>query len=90
MNRARPQAPCVGGCTGESVFVCYWYRRDTGWFARAVVMGRARAGPHHMKILRAAGLFEDQQRGRSKYGRLRRDAIDERFPGLLNGVLPNV
>ncbi len=45
---------------------------------------------HHMKILRAAGLFEDQQRGRSKYGRLRRDAIDERFPGLLNGVLPNV
>ena len=44
---------------------------------------------HHIKILREAGLFEGQQRGRKKYGRLRRDAIDERFPGLLNGVLSN-
>ena len=44
---------------------------------------------HHIKILREAGLFEGQQRGRKKYGRLRRDAIDQRFPGLLNGVLSN-
>jgi DNA-binding transcriptional ArsR family regulator len=44
---------------------------------------------HHIKILREAGLFEGQQRGRKKYGRLRRDAIDGRFPGLLNGVLSN-
>jgi DNA-binding transcriptional ArsR family regulator len=44
---------------------------------------------HHIKILREAGLFEAQQRGRTKYGRLRRDAIDERFPGLLNGILPH-
>ncbi len=44
---------------------------------------------HHIKILREAGLLEDQQHGRNKYARLRRDAIDERFPGLLNGVLSN-
>ena len=42
---------------------------------------------HHIKILREAGLFEGEQRGRRKYGRLRRDAIDERFPGLLDSVL---
>ena len=44
---------------------------------------------HHIKILREAGLIENQQRGRNKYARLRRDAIEERFPGLLNGVLAN-
>ena len=44
---------------------------------------------HHIKALREAGLIENQQRGRNKYARLRRDAIEERFPGLLNGVLAN-
>ncbi|CAN5396011.1 DUF2255 family protein [soil metagenome] len=27
---------------GEQVFVRSWYRRDTGWFGRAVASGRAR------------------------------------------------
>jgi len=44
---------------------------------------------HHLKVLREAGLFEGQQHGRNKYGRLRRDLVDERFPGLLDGVLSN-
>lgn len=44
---------------------------------------------HHVRILREAGLLEDQQHGRNKYARLRRDAVDERFPGLLDGVLSN-
>ena len=44
---------------------------------------------HHIRILREAGLLETQKRGRNKYVRLRRDAIDERFPGLLEGVLTN-
>ncbi len=44
---------------------------------------------HHLKVLREAGLFEGQQHGRSKYGRLRRDLVDEQFPGLLDGVLFN-
>jgi DNA-binding transcriptional ArsR family regulator len=45
---------------------------------------------HHIRILREAGLFEGQQRGRNKYGRLRRAAVDDRFPGLLDGVLANI
>lgn len=44
---------------------------------------------HHIKVLREAGLFEGEQRGRTKYGRLRRDTIDRAFPGLLDGVLSN-
>ncbi len=44
---------------------------------------------HHIKILREAGLLDNRQDGRHKYVRLRRDAIEERFPGLLNGVLSN-
>jgi len=44
---------------------------------------------HHLKVLREAGLFEGQQHGRNKCGRLRRDVIDQHFPGLLHGVLVN-
>ncbi len=44
---------------------------------------------HHLRVLREAGLFEGQQHGRNKYGRLRRDIIDVQFPGLLDGVLSN-
>lgn len=44
---------------------------------------------HHLKVLREAGLFEGQQHGRNKRGRLRRDIIDQQFPGLLDGVLLN-
>ena len=44
---------------------------------------------HHLKVLREAGLFEGQQRGRNKYGRLRRELVDQQLPGLLDGVLSN-
>ena len=44
---------------------------------------------HHIRTLREAGLFEGQKRGRNKHGRLRREVVDQRFPGLLDGVLPN-
>jgi DNA-binding transcriptional ArsR family regulator len=44
---------------------------------------------HHLKVLREAGLFEGQQHGRNKSGRLRRDIVEEQFPGLLDGVLFN-
>ena len=44
---------------------------------------------HHVGILRDAGLLETRKIGRNKHGRLRRSFIDARFPGLLDGVLPN-
>ncbi|HEY8314732.1 MAG TPA: helix-turn-helix domain-containing protein [Candidatus Baltobacteraceae bacterium] len=42
---------------------------------------------HHAKALHAVGLIEAWYVGRNKYVRLRRDFVDKRFPGLLDGVL---
>lgn len=42
---------------------------------------------HHFKILFAAGIVSEREQGTSKFMRLRRDELDERFPGLLDSVL---
>jgi DNA-binding transcriptional ArsR family regulator len=45
---------------------------------------------HHFKVLREAGLVMARYEGRQKFVSLRRDIIDEKFPGLLNGLLSAV
>jgi DNA-binding transcriptional ArsR family regulator len=42
---------------------------------------------HHFKTLYEAGLIAARYEGTSKYISLRRDEVDERFPGLLDSVL---
>jgi DNA-binding transcriptional ArsR family regulator len=42
---------------------------------------------HHFKVLREAGLVKSRYEGRRKFVWLRRDVIDDLFPGLLDGVL---
>jgi DNA-binding transcriptional ArsR family regulator len=42
---------------------------------------------HHFKVLREAGLIETHAEGQRRLNTLRRDEIDERFPGLLDSVL---
>ncbi|MGH7728486.1 MAG: ArsR/SmtB family transcription factor [Vulcanimicrobiaceae bacterium] len=42
---------------------------------------------HHMKVLREAGLVDYRYEGRNKFSRLRRELIDDLFPGLLDGLL---
>jgi DNA-binding transcriptional ArsR family regulator len=42
---------------------------------------------HHFKVLREAGLIMSRYEGRQKFIWLRRDIIDDMFPGLLDGVL---
>ena len=42
---------------------------------------------HHFKVLREAGLTRTRAEGTHRYVSLRRDAVDERFPGLLGAVL---
>jgi DNA-binding transcriptional ArsR family regulator len=42
---------------------------------------------HHFKALHAAGIVSEREQGTSKYMRLRRAELDERFPGLLDSVL---
>lgn len=42
----------------------------------------------HHKILREAGLIRSEKKGVEVINTLRRQCIDERFPGLLDAVFP--
>jgi DNA-binding transcriptional ArsR family regulator len=42
---------------------------------------------HHFRVLREAGVISQRDVGRRRLTRLRRDALDARFPGLLDSVL---
>lgn len=42
---------------------------------------------HHFTVLREAGVISTRVDGKSRLNHLRRDALDERFPGLLDAVL---
>jgi DNA-binding transcriptional ArsR family regulator len=44
-------------------------------------------GSHHLKTLHLAGITTERQQGVCKYIRLRREELDERFPGLIDSVL---
>ncbi len=42
---------------------------------------------HHFKVLRDAGLIQTRIDGREHYTSLRKEDIDQRFPGLLNALM---
>ncbi|WP_028922318.1 ArsR/SmtB family transcription factor [Pseudonocardia acaciae] len=42
---------------------------------------------HHYRVLREAGVTATTVEGRTRVVRLRRDAMDDRFPGLLDAVI---
>ena len=42
---------------------------------------------HHLKALRCAGVIAQRDEGTRRYTWLRRDDLEERFPGLLDAVL---
>jgi DNA-binding transcriptional ArsR family regulator len=42
---------------------------------------------HHFRVLREAGLIRQHEQGNRKLNTLRRDEIEQRFPGLLEAVL---
>ncbi|MCA0980315.1 MULTISPECIES: metalloregulator ArsR/SmtB family transcription factor [Exiguobacterium] len=41
---------------------------------------------HHIKILREAGLIKGRIEGKEHYYSLRKDEIEQKFPGLLSSV----
>ncbi len=67
----------LAGCTGSSELKC-------GQIELPVTKSTA---SHHLKTLYEAGLLASREQGTSKYVRLRRAELDERFPGLLDSVL---
>lgn len=42
---------------------------------------------HHFRVLREAGVIEQREEGTARLNSLRRDDLDQRFPGLLDAVL---
>jgi DNA-binding transcriptional ArsR family regulator len=42
---------------------------------------------HHFRVLREAGLISTRVAGKSRINVLRREALEERFPGLLEAIL---
>jgi DNA-binding transcriptional ArsR family regulator len=42
---------------------------------------------HHFKVLRETGITRTRTEGRHRFISLRREELDERFPGLLDAVL---
>ena len=44
-------------------------------------------GSHHLKTLHRSGVTAERAQGVCKYIRLRREELDERFPGLIDSVL---
>ena len=42
---------------------------------------------HHLKVLLHAGVTAEREEGTRKHVRLRRDELDERFPGVIGSVL---
>ena len=42
---------------------------------------------HHFRVLREAGVIEQRIDGKHRINSLRRDALDDQFPGLLDAVL---
>jgi DNA-binding transcriptional ArsR family regulator len=55
-----------------------------------LAMGSKQNLTHHFKVLREAGLIKARYEGRNKIIWLRRDLIDDLFPGLLDGLLKAV
>jgi DNA-binding transcriptional ArsR family regulator len=67
----------LAGCTGLGELKC-------GQIELPVTKSTA---SHHFKALFAAGIVAEREQGTSKYMRLRRSELDDRFPGLLDSVL---
>jgi DNA-binding transcriptional ArsR family regulator len=42
---------------------------------------------HHFRVLREAGVVAQRVDGKCRFNRLRADALEQRFPGLLDAVL---
>ena len=42
---------------------------------------------HHFRVLRASGVITTRKEGTSRLNRLRREDLEERFPGVLASVL---
>jgi DNA-binding transcriptional ArsR family regulator len=71
--------------------VCFLARNGESWCAQVMKEAGLEMSKstfsHHLRILREAGLVTKRIQGARGYARLRKDDVDQRFPGLLDSVL---
>jgi DNA-binding transcriptional ArsR family regulator len=71
--------------------VCFLARNGESWCAQVMKEAGLEMSKstfsHHLRILRESGLVTKRIQGARAYTRLRKDAVDQRFPGLLDSVL---
>jgi DNA-binding transcriptional ArsR family regulator len=67
----------LAGCSGSGELRC-------GQIELPVTKSTA---SHHFKTLHESGIVDEREQGTRKYMRLRRDELEQRFPGLLDSVL---
>ncbi|MFD2470901.1 ArsR/SmtB family transcription factor [Amycolatopsis silviterrae] len=60
--------------------------RERGWGELRVPVAKSTLS-HHLRVLRDAGITRTRQEGTRCYVTLRRDDLQDRFPGLLDAVL---
>src|SRR4051794_5780413 len=60
--------------------------RERGWGQFSAPFAKSTLS-HHLKMLREAGITQTRQEGTRCFVKLRRDALDARFPGLLPALL---
>ncbi|MEU4092839.1 metalloregulator ArsR/SmtB family transcription factor [Streptomyces sp. NPDC026673] len=60
--------------------------RERGWGQLRAPVAKSTLS-HHLKILREAGITRTRQEGTRCYVTLRREALDDRFPGLTGALL---
>ena len=62
--------------------------QETGLMCNQIQLpvGKSTAS-HHLKTLSRAGITSEREQGTCKYVRLRRDELEQRFPGLVESVL---
>ncbi|MGY6653710.1 ArsR/SmtB family transcription factor [Amycolatopsis sp. TRM77291] len=61
-------------------------RRERGWGELRAPVAKSTLS-HHLRVLRDAGITRTRQEGTRCYVTLRRDDLEQRFPGLLDAVL---
>jgi DNA-binding transcriptional ArsR family regulator len=71
--------------------VCFLARNGESWCAQVMqeaglAMSKSTFS-HHLRILRESGLVTKRIQGAKGYAQLRKDDVDQRFPGLLDSVL---
>ena len=78
LERPRPAARCVRTLAADA------QGRPCGGFGLPVAKSTA---SHHFRVLREAGVIDQEERGRTRHTTLRREDLDGRYPGLLDLVL---